>query len=371
MDVINLYEKSDKLFFVGGKVRDELLGIESDDVDLTYVGNAVEFVKSLGIKTVLQVNEEFGAVHLKLDDTIVDITSTRKEKYDKAGHLPVVTEIGCSLEEDVKRRDFTVNTLVKNCKTGEITDYTNGIEDLKNKTLRILHDKSFIDDCTRIIRGLKFAVRFGFKLDEHSKTLQNEYLNNVNYDMCFKRLKDELIDAFNMNKQEVLNQFIENKMYKLLSPDEYIPYKINVENIVNKYKQEIKNIWIIYLCGFNLSNISLTSIEQRILDDYKKISSISLNTDYEIYTTFKSVQNIESLIIYALLNDITPVEKYLDDLRYVKLNITGKDVTDLGYEPSKKLGQCLEYLTEQKLLNRNLTKEDELLLVKRFYEQNS
>ena len=125
------------------------------------------------------------------------------------------------------------------------------------------------------------------------------------------------------------------------------------------------------MCGFNLSNISLTSIEQRILDDYKKISSISLNMDYEIYTTFKSVQNIESLIIYALLNDITPVEKYLDDLRYVKLNITGKDVTDLGYEPSKKLGQCLEYLTGQKILNRNLTKEDELLLVKRFYEQNS
>ena len=365
---MNLYEKSDKLFFVGGKVRDELLGIESDDIDLTYVGNAVEFVKSLDIETVLQVNEEFGAVHLKLDDTIVDITSTRKEKYDKAGHLPVVTEIGCSLEEDVKRRDFTVNTLVKNCKTGEITDYTNGIEDLKNKTLRILHDKSFIDDCTRIIRGLKFAVRFGFKLDEHSKKLQDEYLNNVNYDMCFKRLKDELVDTFNINKQEVLNQFTINKMYKLLSPDEYMSYKTNVENLVNKYNQEIKNIWLIYLCGFNLSNISLTSVEQRILDDYKKISSNPLNTDYEIYNTFKSVQNIESLIIYALLNDITPVEKYLDDLRYVKLSVTGKDIVDLGYEPSKKLGQCLEYLMEQKLLNRTLTKDDEFLLVKKFYD---
>lgn len=59
--------------------------------------------------------------------------------------------------------------MAENTLTGEIIDYTNGLDDIKNKTLRVLHDESFIDDPTRILRGLKFAVRFGFELDEHTK----------------------------------------------------------------------------------------------------------------------------------------------------------------------------------------------------------
>ena len=70
------------------------------------------------------------------------------------------------------------------------------MNDLENKKLRVLHDESFIDDPTRIIRGLKFAVRFGFELEEHTKKLQDEYLANINYDMSYKRVKKELIETF-------------------------------------------------------------------------------------------------------------------------------------------------------------------------------
>ncbi|MBR2526020.1 CCA tRNA nucleotidyltransferase, partial [bacterium] len=220
MSIISLYEKSDKLFFVGGFVRDELLGIKSHDIDLTYVGNAVEFAKTLDYE-ITQINEEFGSVHLKIGSKTFDITSTRTENYPQKGHLPVVDKIGCSLKEDVKRRDFTVNAIAKNCQSGEIVDYVGGREDLKNKKLRVLHDKSFIDDPTRIIRGLKFSVRFGFEPEEHTKNLQEDYLKHVNYDISFKRLKDELKDAFNINKQEVLDKFKEQKMYRLLSDKQY------------------------------------------------------------------------------------------------------------------------------------------------------
>ena len=182
MKIIKINDTSNKLFYIGGVVRDELLGRESLDVDITYVGNAIEYCSKFG--EVVQGNPDFGTVRVKLQqgkdttnkDVIVDFASTRFESYPKKGHLPVVEKIGCSLKEDVLRRDFTINALAKSVATGEIVDYVGGLDDLKEKKLKVLHDKSFIDDPTRIIRGLKFAVRFGFELDAHTKKLQDEYL---------------------------------------------------------------------------------------------------------------------------------------------------------------------------------------------------
>lgn len=120
----------------------------------------------------MQINEPFGTVRVKIEGREVDIASTRQEVYERKGHLPKVTKIGCTLKEDVMRRDFTVNTLAKSVSTGEIIDYTGGLEDIKTKTLRVLHDRSFIDDPTRILRALKFSIRFGFELDEHTKNFR-------------------------------------------------------------------------------------------------------------------------------------------------------------------------------------------------------
>ena len=71
MDIINLYEKSENLFFVGGIVRDELLGKQSPDIDLTFVGNAIDFAHSLNFSEITQINEEFGSVHLNIDNKTV------------------------------------------------------------------------------------------------------------------------------------------------------------------------------------------------------------------------------------------------------------------------------------------------------------
>ena len=200
MDIININDNSNNLYYIGGIVRDEILGLNSFDIDITYVGNAIEYCSKFG--EVIQKNPDFGTVRVNVNGKIVDFASTRSESYPKKGHLPVVEKIGCSLKEDVLRRDFTINALAKNVSTGEIIDYTGGLEDLRNKKLRVLHDESFIDDPTRIIRGLKFSVRFGFDLEEHTKKLQDEYLADINYDMSYKRLKKELIETFNLNSQK-------------------------------------------------------------------------------------------------------------------------------------------------------------------------
>ena len=361
MSIISLYEKSEKLFFVGGVVRDEILGIKSQDIDLTFVGNAIEFAKTLDFE-ITQINEEFGSVHIKIDNNTIDITSTRTETYPKKGHLPIVNQIGCTLKEDVSRRDFTINAIAKNCKTGKIVDYVGGNEDIKNKKLRILHDKSFIDDPTRIIRGLKFSVRLGFELEENTKKLQDEYLNSVNYDMSFKRLKDEIKDTFNINKQAILDKFTEQKIYRLLSNKRYNKYICNVEEFIKPYIKEIKYLWLVYLGGFDLSNLPLTKKEAKIIDDFNTMKNFH---GFELYKQFKN-SNIESVLIYGLIIDNETASKYLRDLRKIKLNIDGKTLIENGFKQSKNISETLDYVMKIKLTQPDLTCQEELEIAKNY-----
>lgn len=363
MDIINLYEKSENLFFVGGIVRDELLGKQSPDIDLTFVGDAIEFARNLDFGEITQINEEFGSVHLKIGDKTVDITSTRTESYPNKGQLPVVNKIACSLKEDVQRRDFTVNAIAKNCKTGKIIDYVGGIEDLHNKILRFLHDGSFVDDPTRIIRGLKFAVRFGFELEEHTKKLQDEYLENVDYNMSFKRLKDELVDAFNLNNQKVLHKFVEQKMYKLLSQNSDDVEEFFVQSLVDKYKSEIKKVWICYLGSFDLSNLPLTKSETKIIEDYKKLLNADLSSGIKVYKAFEKV-DIESLILLAQTKKDL-VEKYLDELRKIKIQISGEDLIKLGYKPSKRFAEVLDVVLQAVLENPTMNHAQQLTMAEK------
>ena len=274
--------KDKNLYYVGGCLRDEMLGISSLDIDYCYEGNAIEFAKNRF--TVLKTNPSFGTVRIFDEDLgEVDIASTRMETYPRKGHLPQVYNIGCSLKEDLKRRDFTINAMARNSKNSDIVvDYFGGKKDIKDKLLRILHKDSFIDDPSRIVRGLKFSVRFGFELEEETKLLQDEYLNNINYDMSYHRLKKELMETFSLNKQKAFNIFVEQGIYKLLGPNQ-VKQKIDIsiESLICGYKS--KNIWIIYLSMFDLSNFELTRAEKKILDwaERLKTEKPTNNTPYE------------------------------------------------------------------------------------------
>lgn len=352
MNIINIKDKN--LFYIGGVVRDEILGRKSFDIDITYVGNAIEYCSKFG--EVLQENPDFGTVRVKVDGQEVDFASTRSESYPRKGHLPVVEKIGCSLKEDVLRRDFTINALAKNTLTGEIVDYTGGLDDLKNKKLRVLHDGSFIDDPTRIIRGLKFSVRFGFELDEHTRKLQDKYLSAVNYDMSYKRVKKELVETFNLNSQLAFEKFVNEKIYKLLTESVKMP-DINIENLISDYGAEMP--WIVYAGAFDLSRLPLTKVEQKILDDVPE----KLKGDFEFYKAFENAR-IETVLLYAL-KDEAGARHYLDDLRKIKISVTGKDLQGLGIKPSPKYQEIFDILLREKLANPEMTKEDELRLVTR------
>ena len=360
MNIINIKDNSDKLYYIGGIVRDELLGREFFDIDITYVGNAIEYCSKFG--KVIQKNPEFGTVRINLNGKEIDFASTRFESYPQKGHLPVVNKIGCSLREDVMRRDFTINALAKSVTTGEIIDYTSGLEDLKNKKLRVLHDESFIDDPTRIIRGLKFSVRFGFELEEHTKKLQEEYLSNINYDMSYKRVKKELIETFNLNSQNAFEKFINEKIYKLVTPNDVELPKVNIEKLINNYSTTkllnvSNNIWLIYVAILkDLSRLPLTKTEQRILDD---IPQIEPKSDFNIYKMFENL-NIESILLYAILKNEKIAKHYLDNLHNIKVETTGDDLKEFGISPSPKYQEIFDEILKAKLKNPNMTKKDEI-----------
>ena len=406
MNIININDTSNKLFYIGGVVRDELLDKQSIDIDITYVGNAIEYCSKFG--EVIQINPDFGTVRVKipssphreiadfgpstgsghnvseeLNNIIVDFASTRSETYPKKGHLPVVEKIGCSLKEDVLRRDFTINALAKSITTGEIVDYVGGLKDLKNKKLRVLHDNSFIDDPTRIIRGLKFAMRFNFELEEHTKKLQDEYLKNINYDMSYKRIKKELIETFNAplsnitkeyKKQRTFDRFINEKIYKLVTPNDIEIPSTNIEELIEKYCLDIdchvantprndEHIWLIYVGVLkDLSRLPLTKIEQKILDD---VPQNILNSDFELYKTFENAK-IETILLYAILKDQKGAKHYLDNLRNIKILINGKDLQNLGISPSPQYQEIFDEVLKAKLQNPKMTKEDELKIAKSY-----
>lgn len=358
---------NEKLYYIGGIVRDEILGKECFDVDVTYVGDAIEYCKSLGCESceIIQINESFGTVKMKFGDKVVDVASTRDETYPQKGHLPVVQDIGCELKRDVLRRDFTVNAIAKSVMTDEIIDYTGGLKDIEAKLLRVLHKDSFIDDPTRILRALKFAVRFGFELEENTLKLQQEYLENVNYDMSFKRLKKELVETFNLNSQSAYERFFEQKIYKLLSNDSPKYFDYNIEDLVKKYP--VENTWLVYMGAIDLSNLPLTKQEQKIIDDYNKLMNLEIMDDkFSIYTTFKDKEK-ESILLYTIATNSDLGLKYFE-IKDVKPAISGKDLIGLGVEPSPMFEKCFEHILKEKLNNSNLSCDDEIALVKEFFK---
>lgn len=358
MNIININDTSNKLFYIGGVVRDELLGRESFDIDITYVGNAIEYCSKFG--EVIQENPDFGTVRVNVGGREVDFASTRSESYPRKGHLPVVEKIGCSLKEDVLRRDFTINALAKSVTTGEIVDYTGGLEDLKNKKLKVLHDGSFIDDPTRIIRGLKFSIRFGFDLDEHTRKLQEEYLANINYDMSYKRVKKELIETFNLNSNKAFERFINENIYKLVTENDVKIPDIDIEKLINDYKPEY--VWLVYVGVLkDLLKLPLTKIEQKIIDE---VPNKILSNDFEIYKAFENAR-LETVLLYGILYDEKIARHYLDDLKQIKISVTGNDLLDLGIKPSPRYQEIFDEILKCKLENPDMTKDEELEYLKK------
>lgn len=373
---IKAHKKDVNIYLVGGVVRDLLLGREIFDVDITVEGDAVKLARYLekkGVGKIKQIQKDLRTAKMKFDNGVeIDFASTRKESYPRKGHLPITDEIGVSLEEDVKRRDYTVNSLALSLNDedyGSVKDFVGGLDDLDDKLLRVLHDDSFIDDPTRIIRALKFSVRFGFVLDVHSKDLQRDYLDNkFNTNISFSRVKSELMQTFSLNLPQAYEEFIKQGMYKLINPSfdaEFDAHKAPA--ITEKYLP--KHIWMVYTAQIFygspfLDLFGLTKTEKKIVYDFEKLLQTQKNDDnFSIYKRFAGI-SLESLLSYYLYAKDYTVLLYLDKLSNIKPILNGSDLINLGFLPSEEFGTIFESVLKEKLAGRLLTKDEELDFVK-------
>jgi len=159
------------LYVIGGPVRDRLLGRSFTDLDLTVAGDASSFARELATRlgARLKSHPRFLTFKLELaDGVVVDVTTTRSERYSQPGALPEVKRD--DVLQDLQRRDFTINAVAVELTTGEILDPLRGITDLEARLIRILHDQSFLDDPTRILRALRFCARFDFAMDRNTES---------------------------------------------------------------------------------------------------------------------------------------------------------------------------------------------------------
>ncbi len=151
---------------VGGAVRDLLLGGAPFDLDLVVEGDARTVAAELGGE--LKSFDRFGTATVVLDGFSYDIARARRETYARPGALPDVEP--APLAEDLLRRDFTVNAIAL-ALSGELTAAPAALEDLGARRLRVLHDRSFIDDPTRLMRLARYASRLGFEVEPHTREL--------------------------------------------------------------------------------------------------------------------------------------------------------------------------------------------------------
>lgn len=157
------------VFLVGGAVRDLLLGRPRADVDLVVEGDATALAERLGGASA--EHQRFGTAKAVVDGHEIDLASARTETYPQPGSLPVVSS-AASVEEDLARRDFTVNAMaIPLQEEARLVDPYGGEADLGQGLLRVLHDRSFLDDPTRAIRAARYVSRFRFAPEPHTEAL--------------------------------------------------------------------------------------------------------------------------------------------------------------------------------------------------------
>ncbi len=205
------------LYLVGGFVRDLLLGAPNLDLDLVVEGDAVKLVRTLAAESGghLRVHERFGTARWQPPDVVssgestahrqangkiegpgqwpaLDFVTARREFYEQAEALPSVE--ASSLRQDLYRRDFTINTMalrLERRRLGELVDYYGGQRDLERRLIRVLHNFSFVEDATRMIRAVRLEQRLGFTVESRTQELITEALDLLGR-VSGERLRHEL-----------------------------------------------------------------------------------------------------------------------------------------------------------------------------------
>jgi tRNA nucleotidyltransferase (CCA-adding enzyme) len=221
-----------KGYLIGGVARDLILTEDRKmlirDVDITVEGQGDKAAQAVDSQSrnfrIEEVYAEFGTAKLQYKDLVMlDMASTRQEVYPYCGALPTVTKRGVPLYEDIRRRDFSINTLgLAIHDVGMLYDYVNALQDLEARRIHVLTGATFFEDPSRILRAFKFANRLNFQLSPQTQWLMQEALGALHL-TCYKgggaRIKESLKEWMSLPpsklKHDLFNQFFGMQGIKL------------------------------------------------------------------------------------------------------------------------------------------------------------
>jgi tRNA nucleotidyltransferase (CCA-adding enzyme) len=392
-------ERDWQLYIVGGVVRDLLLSTDSQlsiaDLDLVVDGGESSSTDLPGVKlatalhdlypsTQLNIHGKFQTAALQwygdpiLGDLSIDIATARTESYPYPAANPDVT--ASSIQADLYRRDFTVNALtirLTQPHIGELFDFFGGVKDLEAKQLRVLHPNSFIDDPTRIYRGVRFAVRLGFRFEARTQLYIKEAIASGIYDCTLAaypkvpalqtRLKAELKYIFQTNYwMGILEQLNALDVLKCLHPelklDSELRRRLELgDRLIQSTNSDRLSPWLmrleILLTGLDLA-ARVRVIEQLQLpeDSFDRLEALDrshqqltteLTSEISIGKIVKLLQPYDLILLLLVAIVASPkisaiVQQYLTTWSKIKAPINGRDLKELGYKPGIQYQQILD-----------------------------
>ncbi|PIP21125.1 MAG: hypothetical protein COX40_01075 [Candidatus Omnitrophica bacterium CG23_combo_of_CG06-09_8_20_14_all_40_11] len=405
------------VYLVGGFVRDLILGVKNLDLDIVVEGDGIKFAEALSGKLNVGLirHRRFGTATVILKKHLkVDIATARQEYYPQPAHLPEVT---CGvLKDDLMRRDFTINAMaisINRQDFGRFIDCFGGRQDLADKKIRVLHNLSFIDDPTRILRAIRFEQRYNFKIETNTLSfLRQANRLKMLEKVSRERLRDELILI--LKEGRPLKQLIRIKELigfgfinsgLLLSKNTLASLK-SIERQINWFKMKYPkrrhlDTWLIYFIGLidalNINNIKLIckkfafrrGEEKRVLT-YKKLKPKfikELSRDKikpsRVFSLLEPLSYEVIILIKAKFSPLTSpalagqnagenqnLKKHIEDFFEIyngmRLYISGADLYKLGLAPGPYYQKIFHRVLNAKLDGLVKTKKEELELIKKW-----
>jgi len=368
------------IYLVGGAIRDVLLGISPNEIDIAVKGDFNCFMEDLNKNSEIKIIQitEFGTSKINYKGKLIDIANTRTEAYIPKGSLPKINQLSVNIEKDLYRRDFTINSIAYSLNNSEnvLVDPNNGLTDIKNKLIRNIHNESFSDDPTRIFRAIKYSLRLGFNIEKETLSQlksKSKLINNLSKPRILNEIKKSLDEndpgkiINNLIKFNILNYFFDinrvrinfNQTPKGISNYEYLI-------LYFAYKEEDKISY--YLNDFDNSKTLSKKVSQ-IKDISHVVRYIIKNNfnefPYEEYTKIRKIPRLIFEVFRTFDENDQVLSELIKRLSNSKPQLNFDDIKNLGFLDPKKIGNLLLEVEIAKFNNKLITIDDEENFIKK------
>ena len=377
------------IYLVGGAVRDLLMDKPVVDLDITVERDASAVAHALAVRLSGRVvsRSQFGTFKVEMSGESVDVVTSRRETYRKPGALPTVSP--SSLDEDLQRRDFTINAMALRLAPEPVVmlDPCKGREDIRSRTIRVLHDGSFRDDATRMLRAIRYEQRLGFRLSRETETLlmsNASYLDTISGD----RLRREMSFIFKEEKASAIllsaaRLGLLAALYQHLPSEEELERRLSAI-LASAHDRNPRSYLALLAATMNeseaegfIQRLKMPPSEAKAVRDTVKarntVASLDPNESPSRIVAALQGLDLHALQVAAMLSRDEASSglalRYLNEWWHVKPRLNGRDLARLGIPQGPRVGLLLEQLRNARIMGEVSTREEEEAFVRRLAEQ--